>query len=97
VVVSVREFAFSPKSVQVEPGQTVVWQLEGDMRNHNVIALDGRFSGFLPDANSSFRQTFTEADRDRTFEYRCSTHQACCSMQGSVRVGANAPPPDAGY
>ena len=97
VIVTVREFAFDPKSVQIQPGQTVVWQLEGSMTNHNVIALEGRFNGALPEQGATFRQTFTEADRDRTFEYRCSTHQACCAMQGSVRVGANAPAPDPGY
>jgi hypothetical protein len=92
VAVDVREFAFNPKS-----GQTVVWQLEGDLTNHNVIALAGRFSGSLSQPDATFRQTFTEDDRNRTFEYRCSTHQGCCMMQGSVRVGANAPAPQPGY
>lgn len=99
VSVSVEDFAFAPKTVAVEPGQTVAWRLEGSDRNHTVTAVDGSFnSGAVFTSNgATFRRTFTEADRDKTFEYRCAAHQACCAMQGSVRVGANAPPPDTGY
>jgi hypothetical protein len=32
-----------------------------------------------------------------TWEYSCQAHKDCCQMQGSVRVGRDAPPPGTGY
>lgn len=99
VTVNLSEFAFSPRQVTVDPGQTVRWVLQGTDPTHTVTALDGRFNSgaAFRSTGDTFEQTFTAADNDQTFEYRCAAHADCCDMKGSVRVGANAPQPDPGY
>lgn len=100
VVVTVRDFAFDPKSVQIEPGQTVRWVLEGgSMTNHTTSERNGVWdSGFVfRQAGDSFERTFPQAEDGRTFEYICTTHWVSNQMQGSVRVGEDAPPPNPGY
>lgn len=99
LVVEVRDYEFSPKSITVQVGDTVTWRLVGDDKTHTVTARGGVFdSGFTFTApGATFTRTFTEADRGRTFEYWCETHQATHMMQGSVRVGDSAPQPGPGY
>jgi plastocyanin len=99
ITVEVRDYAFEPKSLTVQPGDTVVWRLVGDDKTHTVTAKGGVFdSGFTFTApGATFTRTFTEADRGRTYEYWCQSHQASNLMQGSVRVGNTAPPPNPGY
>jgi plastocyanin len=99
ITVEVLDNRFEPKSVQIQPGDTVRWVFHGSAPGHTVTAENGAFdSGFAftqPDA--TFEHTFTTADADQTFQYRCTSHFLCCMMQGSVRVGAGAPPPAPGY
>lgn len=99
IVVEVRDFAFEPKSILVQPGDTVVWRLVGDDKTHTVTAKGGVFdSGFtFTHPGATFTRTFTEADRGRTYEYWCESHQVSNLMQGSVRVGSSAPQPGPGY
>jgi plastocyanin len=99
VTVELRDFAFGPRSVTVQPGGTVRWVMRGTDPTHTVTALNGAFdSGPVFTQNgATFTRTFPAAEAGRTFEYRCTAHAACCSMQGSVRVGENAPPPGPGY
>lgn len=99
VEINVDDNFFEPKRVTIEPGQTVRWILRGDETNHTATARDGEFdSGFtFTSEGATFEHTFDAADDGQTFEYRCNSHQACCEMQGSVRVGENAPDPDPGY
>lgn len=99
VVVSVQDNAFSPKSVTIQPGDTVRWELTGRDTSHNVTAMSGAFeSGFVfTSTGAFFERTFPESEDGETFEYSCTTHQACCQMQGSILVGADASPPTDGY
>ncbi len=99
VTVQITDNAFSPRSVTVEPGDTVRWVMQGAAAGHTVTDNTGAFDSgqVFNAAGDSFSRTFGAADAGRTFEYRCATHQACCQMQGSVRVGTNAPPPGPGY
>ncbi len=99
VTVNLTEFDFSPRQVTIEPGQTVRWVMRGNDPSHTVTARDGAFdSGFAFDsAGATFEHTFTAADDGETFEYACVSHQDCCDMKGSVRVGEDAPAPDPGY
>jgi plastocyanin len=99
VTVELEDFVYQPRSVTVEPGQTVRWILRGNDTTHTVTAIDGSFdSGFAFTApGATFQRAFTEADRGKTFNYDCSSHTDCCDMKGSVRVGADAPPPSPGY
>lgn len=99
VEVTVDDNLYAPKSVTIEPGQTVRWVLRGNDTGHTVTANDGAFdSGFtFTSAGATFEHTFGASVDGQTFEYHCSAHQNCCQMQGSVRVGENAPPPNPGY
>ena len=61
-------------------------------------AKDGSFSSGpnqFASLNSTYEVKFTQTGK--TILYYCQVHGACCQMQGSVRVGAEAPPPDPGY
>lgn len=98
VTVSVEDDQFVPKEVQINPGDTVKWVLMGSSTvGHTVTANDGSFdSGKVFTASgASFQHTFTTTGV--TILYHCQTHYVCCMMQGSVRVGDNAPVPTAGY
>lgn len=97
VEVQVGDDFFSPKSVQVSPGQTVRWMLTGQMTNHTVTDSGGTFdSGFLASPGASFSHTFAAGDAGKTFNYLCQTHGAL-GMKGDVRVGDTAPSPNPGY
>ena len=100
IVVEVRDFEFFPKSITVRPGDSVTWRLTGSAGiGHSVIASGGEFSsGFVFNAaGAEFTHMFTAGDNGKTVKYYCVTHQACCQMQGSIRVGDNARPPPSGY
>lgn len=97
VTVELSDFAFSPRSVTIQPGTTVVWVLRGNDRTHTVTALDGAFNSgaVFTQPGATFQRTFSQDGQ--TFDYRCTAHADCCNMQGSVRVGNSAPPPRPGY
>jgi plastocyanin len=99
VEVSIVDYAFQPKQVKVQPGQTVRWVMNASDTTHTTMALDGTWNSGAVFKNSgdSFEHTFTAADDGKTFEYRCVSHYVCCMMQGSVQVGDSAPSPDPGY
>lgn len=99
VTVEIHDSFFEPRSVTVEPGTTVRWVRQGQLPDHTVTALEGAFdSGFaFGEPGATFEHTFGAATDAQTFEYSCVTHEACCDMKGSVRVGSDAPAPDPGY
>lgn len=99
VTIDVLDNSFDPKQVQVQPGTTVRWVLQGNAPNHTTTEMATTWdSGFtLVNPGDFFEHTFTEADDNQTFEYSCVTHKDCCEMQGSIQVGQNAPPPTPGY
>jgi plastocyanin len=99
VVVRVLDNRFEPKSITIEPGDTVRWVLEGGDLSHTSTEMNGTWdSGFVFDAEGNFyERTFPASENGRTFMYSCRSHQGCCEMQGSVRVGASAEAPDDGY
>jgi plastocyanin len=99
VEVEVRDSLFEPKSITIQPGDTVRWIFRGSVSGHTVRAEDGSFdSGFAFSADgATYERTFGDELDGQTFEYRCISHFVCCQMQGSVRVGDSAPPPDPGY
>lgn len=99
VTVELSEHSFSPKSITIQPGETVAWVMRGSDPTHTVTALNGAFdSGAVFTASgATFRRTFSAAESGQIFEYRCQAHADCCNMRGSVRVGADAPPPGPGY
>jgi plastocyanin len=99
VIISIVDNAFSPQSPVVSPGTTVRWVMDGMDPTHTTTAMDGTWdSGFVFNAQGNFYQrTFPVSESGQTFQYFCITHQATDAMQGSIRVGNNAPDPPDGY
>ena len=83
--VTIKNFAFSPKSITVNVGDTVTWTNQ-DSVAHNAVYNDGVFdTGRLNKGDSgSFR--FTKAG---TYNYKCTFHPTI--MKGTVIVhGSNS-------
>ena len=97
VTVQIVDFAFNPKTVQVNPGDTVQWVLASTTYTHTVTSEDGSFDSGMAfkSAGATFTHTFTAPNT--TTNYHCQTHWHTNGMQGSVQVGNNAPPPPPGY
>ena len=95
-VVTVKENSYEPKSITIQPGDTVRWVFSGVDPNHTVTAVNGAFdSGVVfTTPGAMFERRFATAG---TFDYSCKAHKQCCLMQGSIRVGNDSPPPDPGY
>lgn len=79
VTVSMGDSFYAPDVIEISPGDTVVWQHEGDI-NHTVTARDDRFDSGSLSAGDSFSHTFSDPG---TFEYRCIFHT---QMTGTVDV-----------
>jgi plastocyanin len=98
VVITVSDDMYSPKSVTINPGDTVQWVLApGSLTTHTATDSGGAFdSGFIfTSAGVTFTQKFDQTGV--TYNYSCKTHGACCNMKGSILVGDKAPKPNAGY
>ena len=84
---------FSPSSVTIQAGDTVMWTWQGS--GHSVTAgLPGHNTGLFDSGvhNSGFTFSFTFPDAG-TFDYHCTPHGACCGMIGTVTVAAPSPTP----
>ncbi len=89
--VAVRDFAFTPASLTVAAGDTVVWT-NYDPVEHNVHIVNGQ-AGPLIGEGETYARTFTEPGR---YAYFCDPHP---SMTGQIVVsapagGGPAPTPD---
>lgn len=76
--VAVRDNAFGPQAVRVEPGEQVTWTWEGD-NPHDVVFDDARSE---VQQDGTWQLTF---DEPGTYEFTCSVHP---NMQGKVVVEA---------
>ncbi len=94
VTVRIANRAFSPASIGVAAGTTVIWS-NGDKDPHTVTDRNGSFDSGSFGPGASFQRTFTTVG---TFSYFCDIHP---SMVGVVSVsvpsatGALPPPPPA--
>lgn len=79
VTVTITNFAFSPASTTVAPGDTVTF-VNGDDTIHSVIADDGSFHSDGLDTNDKATFTFAKAG---TFGYHCGLHPF---MKGEIIV-----------
>jgi len=96
VVVQVTDNTYSPRSITINPGDTVRWEWGGPSTIHTVTARDGSWDSgtVFTGQGASFSRRFDIAG---TYEYSCQAHSVCCLMRGSVRVGGGSPPPDPTY
>ena len=81
--VTIQNFAFSPQTITVAPGTTVIWTNKDNV-DHTVTSDTGAWpdSGSLA-TNQTFSHTFTKAG---TYPYHCSIHP---SMTARVIVSSS--------
>jgi plastocyanin len=93
--------AFDSSDLEINAGETVCWQWENAVDQHNVVEIVGEFDaavdltevsvGFSsgePSNDVDFRHTFTEDDK--THYYVCEPH-ATMGMVGKITVGEGTP------
>jgi LPXTG-motif cell wall-anchored protein len=81
--VTIEDFAFSPKSVTIDVGDTVTWNNTDDVA-HSATAEDGSFDTGTFGKGNSRSATFDAAG---TFQYICTPHPF---MKGTVNVNAGS-------
>jgi plastocyanin len=69
-VVAIKDFAFSPSSMTVEPGTTITWTNE-DESPHTITDKGKTFRSAALDTNDRFSYTFTQPGE---FTYYCTLH-----------------------
>jgi plastocyanin len=84
---------FSPFSVSIQRGDTVMWVWKGFM--HSVTSgapgsPTGLFDSGIRNPGATFSFTFPNPG---TFSYFCEPHGACCGMVGNVMVAGATPTP----
>jgi plastocyanin len=75
----VKNFDFSPMSLTVPAGTTVIW-LNLDGEPHTVVSVEGLFRSGGLDQNDTFSFTF---DKAGTYQFVCSIHP---QMRGTIVV-----------
>jgi plastocyanin len=92
VAVSIRDSAFTPQELHVDPGDTVVWTQAG-ARVHDVTSDTGDFLSGDMTRGSQFSHRFRE---EGFYYYHCSFHGRAGKrgMWGVVIVGDPPPPGD---
>jgi plastocyanin len=96
VQVQIVDFAFNPKDVSINTGDTVMFVLNSGTYTHTATAEDGSFDSgtSFSKPGGTFSHTFTQLNT--TVNYHCNTHWHTNGMQGSITVG-NGPPAKPGY
>jgi plastocyanin len=79
VEVKVDNFSFSPQTITIAPGTTVIWTNRDDIP-HTVVSDDKVFKSKVLDTDEKFSYTF---DKAGDFPYFCSVHP---KMTGKVIV-----------
>jgi plastocyanin len=83
------DYDFSPKTVQIQPGDTVKWDFSGDSE-HSATSSKGqqeRWDSGIVDKGATYSHTFTKPGR---FQYICLPHREY--MKGVVQVGEDTVP-----
>lgn len=88
--VSIINFSYQPKVVQINVGDTITWT-NNDIAPHSATEVNGAWdTGVMNPANPPQSRTLT-FNVPGTFNYICSIHGP--SMSGTVTVVGQAPPP----
>jgi plastocyanin len=77
--VTIKDMKFDPDTLEIAPGQTVVWTNQDD-RDHTVSAKDGSFKSDNLSKGDTFEHVFKKAGK---FSYACSYHPR---MKGTIVV-----------
>ena len=87
--VTIKNFAYSPKDIEIQQGDKVVWTSE-DAIEHTVTADNGYFdSGDFTRDDPPFEHAFdTVTAPDQPIKYHCEHHGG---MKGTVKVVAAKP------
>ena len=93
VMVGPGGFFFTPSSVTIHTGDTVVWTWSSG--GHSSTSGSPGMPGGLWDSGilnqgATFMHTFNTAG---SFPYYCTVHGACCGMVGTVSVSNSTPTP----
>ncbi len=75
----IQNFMFSPASLTVKSGSTVVWSNK-DQEPHTVVSTDGLFRSGALDTEESFSFKF---EKSGTYHFACSIHP---QMVGTIIV-----------
>jgi plastocyanin len=79
--VTLRNIAFSPKSLTVSKGATVTFAFRDDTTVHNVVSVGRKkFKSISNRSSGSQKRTFTSAG---TYRYQCTLHPG---MTGRITV-----------
>lgn len=83
VTITISNFAFDPKDLQIEAGATVVWK--NTVGRHTVTADDGSFESPVMAPGEEFKRTL---DHPGALKYFCNLHGAAGGqkMAGTVTV-----------
>ena len=90
-VASGNELVFSPKSVTVQPGDTVKWIWDGsshDVKSGSPGQQTDLFGTQIQQSGATYSHKFTTPGN---FPYFCSPHGACCGMVGTITVAGTPP------
>jgi plastocyanin len=71
VLISIRGSSFSPSSVTVRVGTTVVWRMGGGYSSHTVTADNGLFDSGILSGGGTFAYTFAQPG---VYPYYCKFH-----------------------
>ena len=93
VDVTIQNFAFSPVTVTIDPGDSIRWT-NLDSASHSAVTI---VTGFITQTLAQNQSTTLTFDRAGTFDYICGVHGP--SMRGTVVVRGTVlatPSPTAG-
>ena len=89
VPVSMVDFAFSPDTVRVNPGDSVIWTNNGTFVHTSTSGVNGVPDGLWNSGDMPHGVTYVRAfPANGTFNYYC-THHYLSGMKGVVVVGAS--------
>jgi plastocyanin len=87
--VTVQNFSFSPASITISHGDTVVWNCTSGFHNVHHVGNPSRFGNTAASAPWTYQFAFSNVG-DSVFHYECEIHPS--QMQGTVTVQPLAAP-----
>ncbi len=81
VTITISNFTFAPKDLQIEAGTTIIWN--NSLGRHTVTADDGSFDSPIMASGEEFKHTFSKPG---TFPYFCKLHGAAGEQKMSGKI-----------